>query len=190
MCPFCHHHPPVGKGCGHPHVTAPVSPKVTSRCSTTIPPIEKGNQDFQNPRISVCRDLWEEFSESRDPWHGCQMFIHCISTQQAKGKTNHKEQFKEIPKRTEVGTLMVTFLQLLVSYFQRQTAKVIREIPWIGPAAFLKANGTGQCHGIPVLFSCHRVRTATPKLEPVVKYFTKYMNSCCNSFVYFPFLFQ
>lgn len=43
---------------------------------------------------------------------------------------------------------------------------------------FFKANGTGQCHGIPVLFPFHWVRTAIPKLEPVVKYFTKYVNRC------------
>lgn len=120
--------------------------------------------------------------ESQDFWHGCQMFIHCISTQ------GNKSQFKDTPRRTGTGTLMLTFLQLLVSYFPRQTSKVIREIPSIGPAASLKANGTGQCHGIPVPFSFHWGRTAIPIMEPVEKYFTKYMNSCCNSFVYFPFL--
>lgn len=130
MCSFCHHHPPWARA-----VAIPMSLLPRSYHDAPPPsyPLRKGT------RISVCFMAIEEFSESGDLWHSSEMFIYCISTQQSKTKTNHKEQFKDIPRRTGNGTLMVIFLQLLVPCFQRQTAKVITEIPWIGPAAFLKA---------------------------------------------------
>ena len=60
-------------------------------------------------------------SESQGTWHGCPLyiFIHYISSQQPKRKTNHNEQFKARLISTEPEILMVTLLMLLVSYFQR-----------------------------------------------------------------------
>lgn len=127
----------------------------------------------------------EEFSKSEDLWQGWQMFIHCISTQQSKKKTNHKEQFKDIPRRTGIGTLMVCSCLCFIFKDELQRS----------PEKF---HGLGQQHSQwhrtmswnPSPLFIQLMRIVIPKLEPVVKNFTKYMNSCCNSFVYFPFLFK
>lgn len=157
MCPFCCRHPPAGKGCGCPCVTAPVSPKVISQCSTTIPPSEKGNTMIS----SIQGFLFVGLHGNRRVFRvtGLVAWLSDVYTlyfhPTVQEENNHKEQLTDMLRRTGIGTLMATFLQLVVSYFQRQIAKVIREIPWIEPAAYLTGNGTRQCHGIPVLFSFH-----------------------------------
>lgn len=158
MCPFCSRHPPVGKGCGGPHVTRCSHRSSQPRAHRTV--LHHHSTHWKRgPWLPASTDFCLQgfmeivgFSESWDTWHGCQMFIHFISTQQLKRKTNHNEQFKDILRTTGLGILMITLLKLLVSYFQRWTVKVIREIPWITPAASIKGKGTGQCHVIQVLF--------------------------------------